>query len=212
MMVSFNMAIMKLKKRFLKKKGSAIVEFALVIPLYLLALCCFFQLVLIMHARLLLTYASFCAARAGIVSKADPNSMKEAASMAMSSLYVTTDSKSKISQGKNKAMQDFNNGNLSIQILTNPNIRTRLNQVKTLDQLSQSEKVLRIRLRYNFPLKIPVANRLFYEFLNFNLAVHDTVGITSPQFLGYTTASDMRIPMQTDYFLRITTRSKDSLT
>ena len=57
-------------------EGSALVESAIVLPLWLVLLLCTLQLALLGRARLLTEYATFRAARAGILWSGDPRRMQ----------------------------------------------------------------------------------------------------------------------------------------
>lgn len=59
--------------------GNALVESAIVLPLWILLFLCILQLALLGRARLLAEYAAFRAARAGIVWGGDPERMQRAA-------------------------------------------------------------------------------------------------------------------------------------
>lgn len=188
---------------FKKTNGSILVEFAITVPIYIVALLCFTQLFLLIHARFLLHYGAFCAARAGIVSNANEQSMREASSIALSSLFYPSRSKNAVINGMNKALLEFNKNNLKIELL-NPNLRSRLNQVQSINDLTQNEKLLKLRLKYNCPLKIPVANRLFYEFYKGLYKFNNNITTLSPDFFGFTFPSYPRIPLSGEYTLRIT--------
>jgi Flp pilus assembly protein TadG len=190
------------------------VEFAIAVPIYILALSCFFQLTLLIHARFMMNYAAFCAARAGVVCNAHPRSMQEAAAIALSPLFHRTRSNSMVSYGMRRIMNEFGRGRLRLSIL-NPLIRLRLNTARTLADLSQSEKLLRVRLEYDFPLKVPVAGRLFYEFMNPYLRRYHTRSThytpLTGRFFGVTPrGTDYRLPLSAEYRLRITTRERNT--
>jgi len=64
---------------FHRESGQAVVEAAIVLPLFIAILLGILQLTLIHQARLLTEYAAFQAARAGVVWQGDPRKMKDAA-------------------------------------------------------------------------------------------------------------------------------------
>lgn len=64
---------------FHRESGQAVVEAAIVLPLFIAAILGILQLALLQQARLLTEYAAFQAARAGVVWQGDPRKMKDAA-------------------------------------------------------------------------------------------------------------------------------------
>jgi hypothetical protein len=72
-------------------RGQALVEAALVLPLLVLVAVGGLQLATLAHARVMVRYAAYCAARAGIVHDADWAAMRNAALVAALPLYRRTD-------------------------------------------------------------------------------------------------------------------------
>lgn len=70
-----------------KRKGQALVESAIVIPLMVFLILGIVQLVMIQHARFMTEYAAFYAARSGIVWNGDPYIMENAAIIALLPTY-----------------------------------------------------------------------------------------------------------------------------
>lgn len=68
-----------------ESRGNAVVEAAIVLPLWILLLLCTVQLALLGRARLLAEYAAYRAARAGILGNGDPERMQRAAIHALRS-------------------------------------------------------------------------------------------------------------------------------
>lgn len=158
-------------------QGQAFVEFALVMPVYLLVLICFVQLVMIMNAKLCLEYAAFAAARAGIVNRGNMDNMKAAAatvlapflytegtggmSANMGSLTVTKEAvKLRITDSTDSL--SFLTP-IAITILNAPSPVASYNSAKSTFELNQDQKLLRIKIDFDFPLKIPLANRIIKE-------------------------------------------------
>src|SRR3954466_9391352 len=74
------------------ESGQAVVEAAIVLPAFLCLLLCTIQLTQLQQARLLLEYAAFNAARAGIVRDAESGAMREAAVFSILPSWGRTDS------------------------------------------------------------------------------------------------------------------------
>lgn len=66
-------------RRIRETRGNAVVESAIVLPIWILLFLCTLQLALLGRARLLTEYAAFRAARAGILWNGDPARMQRAA-------------------------------------------------------------------------------------------------------------------------------------
>lgn len=71
--------------------GQTLVEAALVVPLMLGAFLCMLQILLLAHARVMLQYAAFNAARAGVVYNGSRDEMRAAATISMLPIYCRTD-------------------------------------------------------------------------------------------------------------------------
>ena len=71
-------------------EGSALVESAIVLPVFLLLVLCAIQLALLGRARLLAEYAAYRAARAGILWNGDPRRMQAEAIRALASTACPT--------------------------------------------------------------------------------------------------------------------------
>ncbi len=158
-------------------EGQAFVEFALVMPVYLFMLICFVQLVLIMNAKLCLEYAAFAAARAGIVNRGNMDNMKAAAATVLAPFFsipglgrMSADivSLSAMKEAVKLCITD-NPDNLnpltpvSISILNAPSPVSDYNSAASTFQLSQDQKLLKIKIDFDFPLEIPLANRIIKE-------------------------------------------------
>ncbi|MFO7155756.1 MAG: TadE/TadG family type IV pilus assembly protein [Pseudomonadota bacterium] len=71
-------------------EGSALVESAIVLPVFVLLVLCAIQLALLGRARLLVEYAAYRAARAGILWNGDPRRMQAEAIRALASTACPT--------------------------------------------------------------------------------------------------------------------------
>lgn len=85
------MQVLEMIKTFLKKEdGQALTEMVIVMPIFLTIVLGIIQFSLIMKAKQLLNYASFCAARAGIVHNSSMIEMKKAAELALKPMIFTS--------------------------------------------------------------------------------------------------------------------------
>lgn len=174
-------------------RGQAFVEFALVMPVYLFMLICFIQLVLIMNAKLCLEYAAFAAARAGVVNRGNMDNMKAAAATVLSPFFsvpgVGRMSPDIVSLGLMKEAVKLritdNPGSLNpltpvaISILNDPSPVSAYNSASSTFGLSQDQKLLKIKIDFDFPLEVPLANKIIKELSN---AVVEDVSTLSGHF------------------------------
>jgi len=155
-------------KRQSEKKGQVFAEFAIIMPVYILFIMGFIQLVMIMHAKFMVDYGVFCAARAGIISKADKTHMKEALAVALSPLFQRTDSIISVTTGMAEALIKIGDSEADFVhpirlYLTNEDasdLRDKYEATSSTSDLSQDEKVLKVKVDYDYPLDIPVANKI----------------------------------------------------
>ncbi len=202
---------MKAKSILHDTKGQVLVEFAITIPIFLVALFCFIQLVLLIHTKFMLQYAAFCAARAGIVCKANTQSMREAAAIALSPLYAKGGGPglAKVGTGMATAMADFGRGFLSLNVLP-PGQVGRLNAVRSVDELNPNEKQLKVELTYLYPLEIPIANKLFFKFFNLGINLGNYTTLSSGYFNeNVFVFGNPRVALKAEYSLRITTLERN---
>ena len=201
-------------------QGQAFVEFALVMPVYLLLLICFVQLVMIMNAKLCLEYAAFAAARAGIVNRGNMDNMKAAAATVLAPfLYVPGVGSMSADHASLTAMKEAvkllitdNADNLNpltpiaISILNSPSPVTSYNSARSTFELSQDQKLLKIKIDFDFPMKIPLANRILKELSN--AVVEEKVTSLSGHFYergDYNEGDDLSIRLSSTCALRLTT-------
>jgi len=191
--------------------GAALVEFALVIPVYLMALFCFLQLALIIQARFMLTYAAFSAARAGIVYNAAPNEMVRNVARVLSPNYGRIQrGYPYFAQAYQKTLNEYYRGQIGIQVLAPANAQQRLYNATNLNILGPSERNLKVRVTWNFPMMIPLANTLFFAFIQ-NIPFPNWQGVQPGVYYGASRhpGHDPRIPLYADYQLRITTLNRN---
>lgn len=199
------------------------IEFALTIPIYIMALFCFLQLVLLIHAKFMLTYGAFVAARAGVVYNANEAPMKKAFLSVMSPYFGRVQEgndsffsdiltpftgNSAFEKAFDKATDEWNDNQFTITVVSPENANTLLKGAKSLnDAIPEfNNQVLKVEVTWNFPLVIPVANRLFHYFLDHN----DPLTYSGPD-PGVVLApdsepadmDDLRIPLSGQYTLRL---------
>ena len=189
------------------KNGVAMLEFAMVFPIYLMALLCFLQLVLIMHARFMLHYAAFLAARAGIVYNARMEDMEWAACAAIAPHFARIQNgKNAFNSGMSKAQTELSNGDFSVEIIEPANAQSTMFNGNTIaTSFAAQNRNLRVRVNWNYPMYIPVANSLFSGWVN-NVPMPDYPGFQPGEFLGggANPGNDPRMPIFAEYYLRMT--------
>ena len=143
-------------------------------PVFILFLLCFIQVVLVMHAKFLVDYAAFASVRAGIVNRGDMDEMKNAAATVLAPLFsnsvLGTLSPNIVSLGtmkeyvKLRISEDPDSSDLvfpvKLSILNNPSPVPEYNAQISTFRLSQEQKNLKIKVEYAFPLTVPLANRI----------------------------------------------------
>ncbi len=188
------------------------VEFAIMLPIFLMALLCFIQLSLMIHARFMLQYASFCAARAGIVYNGNESEMRKSAAWALSPYFerLQNADPGELGNAWNQAQNELmTNG--AIIIMAPSNMANRLNVGNSFKStLGSDERNMSVRVYWNFPLLIPVANSLFSGFFN-SVGPPNWSGVHPGEYLASTVyqGSNPRVPMFSDYTIRITTMNKN---
>ncbi len=78
---------MKNVKKNTQRGSVPLIEAAITVPVLLIIIFTFIQLVLYVNAKITTKYAAFCAARAGIVYGANPTLMRKAACIALAPLF-----------------------------------------------------------------------------------------------------------------------------
>ncbi len=182
-------------------------EFAMVFPIYLMALLCFLQLVLIIHARFMLHYSAFLAARAGIVYNARMEDMEWAARAAIAPNFSRVQNgKSAFNTGMSRAQDEINDGHFTVEILEPADANnTMRNGTRISSSFGADSRNLHVRVSWNYPMWIPVANSLFAGFIN-NVPTPNFPGFQPGPFLGAgaNPGNDPRMPIFAEYRLRMT--------
>jgi Flp pilus assembly protein TadG len=163
------------------QSGQAIVEAALVLPSMFFLILCAFQLTLLQHARIMVEWAAYSAARTGIVYNMDNGAsngtadgrMRQAAVLAILPTYGRTDSPTWIGTTLAKfALDDLRMQAAMLPmvqvVVENPHkadfntLGTHLNKQEIdfddIRPAAQAANLLSIQVRYLFELRVPFAN------------------------------------------------------
>jgi hypothetical protein len=166
-----------------QQRGQAVVEAALVLPAMVFLILCAVQLTLLQQARLLVEYAAFNAARAGVVHGMDngqslgrsDGAMREAAVVSILPTFGRTDSFAALTQ----ALAAFEARDLAMRALGLPQVQVavlnphdgdfdRFGQHLGRQEIdfddarpaAQAATLLSIQVRYLYELKVPFASRM----------------------------------------------------
>lgn len=156
------------------EKGVAATETAITIMTFLLLILGIMQITLVINARLLMNYAAYSAARAGIVHNGDITKMQQAAAVALAPMLSNDKSLPSLGLGYGKAHALLALGLLKVQIISSgkqrfkPGYRkrffpalTRYRNLRTAEEVAQmQENLLTVRVTYFYPLKIPLINAI----------------------------------------------------
>ena len=155
------------------------VEFIIVTPIILLLLFGAFQFALIYHAKTLLNYAAFEAARFGAVSNARMSEMENAFARAMAAIHTHNPTSDDVMCAREIVYQEIENGFVDIQVINPPqdafdddnldpndedtipnnNLMYR-NAVSNSGLTIQDANLLKIRVSYCYPMYVPYINRV----------------------------------------------------
>lgn len=158
---------------FHRESGQAIVEAALILPMWVGCLLGVLQLVLLQEARLLAEYAAYQAARSGIVRNGDPEPMLAAARFVLSPTACPSRSPEGLllCRGGNALSRQLagiavleSDGLPSVRLLGGPPASGEVD----FDRIATTERerrdgLLTIELQYWFELKIPFADSLIWN-------------------------------------------------
>lgn len=161
--------------------GAALAETAITIMTFLIIILGLIQISLVINAKLLVNYAAYCAARAGIVHNGEQARMENAAALALSPLFTGSPSFAGVAQGYGRAQLELIKGNLPfmgmrVEILSPGPERFREDYKKRFfpelqrygetpkDPKFLDDNLLVVRVIYFYPLRIPVINTLLSPF------------------------------------------------
>lgn len=174
---------MTLHRRYAgRQRGQSMVEFCIVVPLFLFVLLLILQLVLIYRAKSTLDYAALQTARTGAVSGVDPGEMRSRLATGLVPLWTHSPDLAGVAAARLKTEGEVRLGHATVEVL-NPT-RQMWNQLRerqydgrlalpndTLGYRSrtinastnvniQDANILRIRVQYDFPLIVPFVDRV----------------------------------------------------
>ena len=167
------------------ESGQALVEAALILPAMIFLILCMFQLTLLQQARIMVEYAAFNAARAGVVHNANNGAkgpiggvdgpMRDAAVWSILPSFGRTDSFTTLGAAKVK----YEAHDLALRALGLPQIRVAVLNPHVADfnalgahlnrqeidfddvrPQAQAATLLSLQVRYLFELKVPFANKM----------------------------------------------------
>ncbi|MCH8163788.1 MAG: pilus assembly protein [Proteobacteria bacterium] len=165
-----------------QNKGQSMVEFIIVTPVVLLLLFGGLQFAFLYHAKTLLNYAAFEAARTGAVSNARVSEMENAFARSMAAIHTHNPTEDDVMCAREIVYQEIVDGFAKIEVLNpdpNSNIFTELDDgsidgdlvipnnnlmyrsaVSTTGLSIQDANLLKIRVSYCYPLYVPYINRV----------------------------------------------------
>lgn len=165
--------------------GAALAETAITIMTFLIIILGIIQISLVLNAKLLVNYAAYCAARAGIVHNGEQAQMENAAALALSPLFIPPGGANLagVAQGYGRAQLELLKGNLPfmgmrVEILSPGPERFREDYKKrffpelqrygetTTDEKFLDDNLLVVQVTYYYPLRIPLINNLLSPFLH----------------------------------------------
>lgn len=159
--------------------GATAAETAITIMVFLTIVLGIIQLTLAIHAKLLVNYAAYCAARAGIVHNGDEERMKQAAAVALTPLFSGSDDLISLAEGYTVAA---NSPGLQVEILSPdpavrfgtgyqkrffPEVRKYDKATSASDVQHLDENLLKVKVTYRYFLRIPYIKDILSPVLNY---------------------------------------------
>ncbi len=170
-----------------KKNGQAMPEFVIIMPVLLFIVLGTLQLAFIYQAKITLNYATFEAARAGSLNKANMFAMESAMARGLAPLYTHDSNYAAFKTAKSRIKQQIDSDFLRIEIINpspgsyadyarnsggslsipNDNLIYRGSRVgASSEQTIQDANLLKIQAYYCFEMIVPFVNRLIWQMLN----------------------------------------------
>ncbi|KGM56723.1 hypothetical protein N799_02200 [Lysobacter arseniciresistens ZS79] len=160
--------------------GQSLLEFVIVVPAFLFLLLAVFQFMLIYRAKATLDYAALEAARSGAVHGADRGEIRQGLTRGLTPLYVDSPGLAGVAEGAVKARADVLaytdveivsptrrawNEFAEVQwdgkrALPNDNLAFRDTRVGSSGVSVQDANILKIRVRYCYPMIVPFVDRV----------------------------------------------------
>jgi hypothetical protein len=196
-------------KRFIKdEKAAAAAETALTILIFLMLVLGIIQMALMFNAKLMLNYAAYNAARAGIVHNGDLSEMRKAVAVSLAPLFTNKGGTSSLVIGYVKALAATSIGLgglrlINVEIVSPGANRFRsdysghffpIYDTKFTNANDLRENLLVVRVTWWYKLEIPFVSQFFSFFSPF--------GISHPLFRRAKIVSMCRMRMQSDAAIR----------
>jgi uncharacterized integral membrane protein len=165
-----------------QQRGQSMVEFCIVVPLFLFLLLLILQMVLIYRAKSTLDYATFQAARTGAVSGADPKQMRDRLATGLAPLWTHSPDLGGVIAARAKTEAEVRLGHATLEVISptqqmwnqfrerqydgrlalpNDTLQYRNRAINAQTNVHiQDANVLRIKAQYDFPLIVPFVDRV----------------------------------------------------
>ena len=165
-----------------RQRGQSMVEFCIVVPLFLFLLLLILQMVLIYRAKSTLDYATFQAARTGAVNGADPDAMRNRLALGLVPLWTHSPDLGDIAAARAKTQGELLLGHATLEVISptkqmwnqfrerqydgrlalpNDTLQYRNRAINPQTNVHiQDANVLRIKAQYDFPLIVPFVDRV----------------------------------------------------
>jgi hypothetical protein len=156
--------------------GAALAETAITIMTFLVVILGIIQMTLVINAKLMVNYAAYHAARAGIVYNGDQDRMNEAAAAALAPLFTGAPSLTSLALGYGRARAEMAISLLQVEILSPSSARFRNDYRKRFfpeiqrygeapsDGAFLDDNLLTVKVTYYYPLRIPLINQILRPF------------------------------------------------
>lgn len=188
---------MTLHRRFAgRQRGQSMVEFCIVVPLFLFLLLLILQMVLIYRAKSTLDYATFQAARTGAVNGADPKQMRDRLATGLVPLWTHSPDLGGVAAARLKTETEVRLGHATLEVISptkqmwnqfrerqydgrlalpNDTLQYRNRTINSQTNVHiQDANVLRIKAQYDFPLIVPFVDRVIVGASQLLRKGHDT--------------------------------------
>ncbi|MET3009552.1 TadE/TadG family type IV pilus assembly protein [Stenotrophomonas koreensis] len=165
-----------------RQRGQSMVEFCIVVPLFLFLLLLILQMVLIYRAKSTLDYATFQAARTGAVNGADPDAMRNRLALGLVPLWTHSPDLGGVAAARAKTQGELLLGHATLEVISptkqmwnqfrerqydgrlalpNDTLQYRNRAINAQTNVHiQDANVLRIKAQYDFPLIVPFVDRV----------------------------------------------------
>ncbi len=163
-------------------RGQSLVEFLIVVPIFLFLVLAIFQMVLVYRAKTTLDYAALEAARMGAVKGAEMGAMKRGLIRGLMPLYATSPGTGGAATAWGRAKADIDLGRAAtIEIISptrrawndhkerqydrryalpNDSLAFRDRRVGSSGMNVQDANILKIKVTYHYPLIVPFVDRV----------------------------------------------------